>query len=703
MKTAKPILFSLLLANAFSHGAASGVVYDRSGAALERVVVRWQPVGAAGHLDTTGRDGRWSFDALSLGGHGAGSSVRLEGQELVVTQEAATVVEVDALSADGRQRSLFHRGCAAGTVHIALPRLSSSESFLRVRSASGERILPVILPGVASTPVRAGAARAAEAASDTFVFTKSGFVEARRLLPSVTDTSIVVILDSVNQPPVLTRLASTKDTTVSASVASVTLGWKVQDQQSVTVTMNGVPAASVNGVYSVTASLAVGANKFKLVAVDALGERSSDSVVIVRAALDSFAAIWKIDSANQAVLVDQSGHGLALAKVDGQSGRWIRAFDSTLMARKPSGKILFSAKVYLTSYPDSNLFNKTAMVMGFYADLGMAVTSRGQLVATGQKGDDGAYDWYGPRTINGAVPLNKWTTLAVGADQATGEMYAWIDGKPVQLYVEQEVAGSKIRATAWDFTIGYNSRDGQPFSGKIAEVKVIDRFIYGAGLPVLVEPCIQNQCRQLLAPKAFWHPDSANQPKLVDKSASGLDLAKVATGAWARAVDPKLVAAQPSGRILYSAEVKMATYPAATTYNKMAVVMGFYEGMKMGITTTGQLVVAGQKDNSGSYTWYSVRSEAGSVPLGRWTRLAVGCDQTTGEFSAWIDGQPVKLYAATTVAGNRIRVATTNFALGKDAHDDGQEFVGSIGDVKIWNEFVDGPGLAVGLDPTIAD
>lgn len=499
--------------------------------------------------------------------------------------------------------------------------------------------------------------------------------------------------------PVLVRKdASTSSRTVLNNIKTATVSWKVTDASPLTVVINDSTVSAVSGYYTRTIALALGTTKIRIRATDTANNATWDSIQITRTQLDTFAATWRIDSTAQSVLVDQSGHGLDLKLAE--SGKWTRAFDSTFVPRLPSGKILYTAKVYLTAYPDSTIYNKAAVVMGFYEGMKMGISVTGQLMVAGQKDNGGAYAWYGPRSINGAVPLNKWTTLAVGANQATGEFHAWIDGTPVQLYSSKTVAGAKVRVAASTFALGADAVDGQKFTGRIAEAKVVDRFIYGAGLATKLESCIENLCAKTLAPNAFWKPDSANQTTLSDKSGHGLALTKVSTGIWSRAFDTSLVALQPSRRILYTTQVKLSAYPASTIYNKMAVVAGFYEGMKVGISTTGQLIVSGQKDNSGSYRWYGPRSVAKAVPLNRWVTLAVGTDQATGDFYAWIDGIPQRLYSATTVAGAKIRVATTRFGLGADLTD-GQKFEGQFGEVKVWNNFIYGPGLTVGLDPTI--
>jgi hypothetical protein len=513
------------------------------------------------------------------------------------------------------------------------------------------------------------------------------------------DSVVVVRANHDSIAPVIVRAdALTSTRTVLNNIKTATVSWKVTDASPLTVIINDSAVTAVAGIYTRTVSLAVGTNKIRVRATDTAKNVVWDSIQITRSPLDSFAAVWRVDSTSQSVLVDQSGHGLDLKL--SETGKWTRAFDSTLVPTLPSGKILYTAKVFMTSYPDSTIYNKVAVVVGFYEGIKMAVSVSGQLMVAGQKSNAGSNTWYGPRSINGAVPLNKWTTLAVGADQATGEFYAWIDGVAVQLYSSKTVAGTKVRVAASTFALGADATDGQKFTGRIAEVKVINKFIYGAGLAVGLEACIENLCAKSLTPNAFWKPDSVNQATLTDKSGRGLSLTKVSTGIWSRAFDTSLAAQLPTGRILYTTQVKLSAYPASTIYNKAAVIMGFYEGMKMMVTTTGQVIVAGQRGTPTANTWYGPRTVAGAVPLNRWVTLAVGTDQATGEFYAWIDGLPQRLYSATTVAGTKIRVATSQFGLGADLTD-GQKFEGQIGEVKVWNNFIYGPGLTVGLDPTI--
>jgi len=84
-------------------------------------------------------------------------------------------------------------------------------------------------------------------------------------------------------PPAIVRNASTRDTTVSASVATYTPAWTVTDNVAVSsVTINGVSVIGSAGVYTRAISLATGANRIVIVARDSAGNTSSDSILVTR-------------------------------------------------------------------------------------------------------------------------------------------------------------------------------------------------------------------------------------------------------------------------------------------------------------------------------------------------------------------------------------------------------------------------------------
>ncbi|MEK7394975.1 MAG: FN3 associated domain-containing protein [Fibrobacterota bacterium] len=101
-----------------------------------------------------------------------------------------------------------------------------------------------------------------------------------------------VIIRRASEPgaPVVTRETGTKDSAVAYSVTSLKLAWKVTD--ATLVILNGTPVQGLDSIYTVQASLLkVGKNGYKLVAKNATGKETSDSITIVRGYHDSIAPV----------------------------------------------------------------------------------------------------------------------------------------------------------------------------------------------------------------------------------------------------------------------------------------------------------------------------------------------------------------------------------------------------------------------------
>src|SRR5690606_7473498 len=94
--------------------------------------------------------------------------------------------------------------------------------------------------------------------------------------------------------------------------------------------------------------------------------------------------------------------------------------------------------------------------------------------------------WTGPvKSQPGVVPLNTWVSVAVSIDAKASpkQIYAYVDGVPVQLYSTQIVDDFRIY-TLSAFGIGNDTRDPQPFKGKIEEARVSNALVLGTGLPI---------------------------------------------------------------------------------------------------------------------------------------------------------------------------------------------------------------------------
>jgi len=109
-------------------------------------------------------------------------------------------------------------------------------------------------------------------------------------------------------PPAIKRRAGTATTTVGYSTSSTTIGWNVQDAASgvASVTINGAAVSSKDTVYSIAATLVVGANRFILVATDSSKNAIADTVTITRAADVTAPTVVRMAPVSNAVSVGYS-------------------------------------------------------------------------------------------------------------------------------------------------------------------------------------------------------------------------------------------------------------------------------------------------------------------------------------------------------------------------------------------------------------
>lgn len=166
-----------------------------------------------------------------------------------------------------------------------------------------------------------------------------------------------------------------------------------------------------------------------------------------------------------------------------QGSRWNGAQDAPLFGSacrelgiQKSGTVRLEARIFLDAWPDPGLHNGRAVVAGFYAGPKLLVTAEGALQAGGQKGREGSWNWYAPESRSQAVPLGRWTEIAIEADPRAGTWKAWVDGRPVPLFSPTNPMGT-LRPSFGDFAIGSDPVDGQLFPGKIAAVRVLGAVI----------------------------------------------------------------------------------------------------------------------------------------------------------------------------------------------------------------------------------
>lgn len=155
-----------------------------------------------------------------------------------------------------------------------------------------------------------------------------------------------------------------------------------------------------------------------------------------------------------------------------------------------TGKITYEARIFMSEYPSAANFKGRATLLGLYAGPALQIHSDGRLHVKSQKIQNGNSYWYDTlSSLAQIIPLNQWVTVAIAVDAETSpkQVYAYVNGTPVQLYGTATNAEFRIYEDA-PFVIGLDSRDGQPFRGLVDEVRVSGDLALGPGLPIVPKP-----------------------------------------------------------------------------------------------------------------------------------------------------------------------------------------------------------------------
>ena len=361
-----------------------------------------------------------------------------------------------------------------------------------------------------------------------------------------------------------------------------------------------------------------------------------------------------------------------------------------------TGGVTYIARVYLDAYPSDALHNARAVVLGQYDGFRILVTHDGRIQIGGQRGDGSSWSWYAPQSRPGVVPLKQWVELGLGADPRSGEFYGYVDGQPVQLFTGSAVDGKLLRDGTYPFVVGGDAVDGQEFPGLIDEVRIVDGLPLGAGPAVRVGSGSDLYFPLGSETVAQWGFDFWSNGRVIDETGHGFDILGDKTGlvaspfgeAWNGAVSSYLsggvtpdLGLTGSGKVRYEARVELDALPSSSLHNGRAVVMGFYAGPKLLVTSDGRIQGAVQRGDGSSWSWYAPQSAAGAVPTGRWVTLAVEADPATAGVRAWVDGTEVTL-TSSAVAGTLLRPSFGEFRVGADPVD-GQDFPGLIDEARI--------------------
>ncbi len=273
----------LLLAVGVAWAALSGVVTTRSGLPLPGVEVRQFPTSV---VDTTDLAGAWSFQTTTITTSPVGKAARIEGKDLVVSLENASLVEVSKVLPDGRQKFLLKSNLGRGVHRLSLSGLGTGASCLRVRTGEGIVTLNASFAKSSSIASVSSAARSS-GASDSLVFSKPGFFEVRRAVVPGKDTFVVVMDSLPVSPPVMTLLNpnGVTGTVVPFDSSSITVRWKILDPAGVVdslVKINGTVATKENdSVYRLNVTLKPTGEATIITTVAANTKGMKDTVVIL--------------------------------------------------------------------------------------------------------------------------------------------------------------------------------------------------------------------------------------------------------------------------------------------------------------------------------------------------------------------------------------------------------------------------------------
>lgn len=155
-----------------------------------------------------------------------------------------------------------------------------------------------------------------------------------------------------------------------------------------------------------------------------------------------------------------------------------------------TGAITYEARIFMSQYPATTNFKSRATLMGMYAGPALQIHSDGRIHVKAQKTQNGSSYWYDTlSTLAQTVPLNEWVTVAIAVDAAASpkQVYAYVNGTPVQLYGTATHAEFRLFDEA-AFVIGRDGRDDQYFRGLVDEARISNDLILGPGLPIAPKP-----------------------------------------------------------------------------------------------------------------------------------------------------------------------------------------------------------------------
>jgi hypothetical protein len=373
------------------------------------------------------------------------------------------------------------------------------------------------------------------------------------------------------------------------------------------------------------------------------------------------------------------------------------------------------ARVYLTTYPSTANAGSVGQVAGIIAGPKLLIGADGSLQASGLNksvGESATMRY--PRSAAGTVPLGKWVNLAMTVDVASSQLYAYVDGKPVQLtWPSTYSRGVGAPVPINNFTVGGSVFD-QPFNGMLDEVRVSNAAVLGVGLPLIIPPLdsatiLPNDSTSDPddALKAWWDFEEGSGTQILDKSGNGHHGTLTGAATWATdGIYGKSLHLSGAGGVEIPAsaafegltDFTISTWVWQDIQTLDEPVFEFaqadsFPGTSLWVNTAGyQTVTPGSiYGNLNSTTWQAteilVPAGANSVaPLSQWNHIVMTYKSSTHVGRVYVNGTQ---RASATVPSNLVPSTFGKFYLGyriptSRADRKGATLRGRLDEIKIY-------------------